>query len=234
MSRVLCLIPARGGSKGIPCKNIKPLVGKPLIYYTIDAALENFPQNAICVSTDSLDIKSTVEAYGIGVPFIRPPEYATDSATSESVVYHALQFYQDRKIDFDIVVLLQPTSPLRTGKHVREALRIFLNSTADMVVSVKETKSNPYYLLFEENNDGFLNKCKEGSFTRRQDCPIVYELNGAIYIFRVESFLRSGFKGLVNRQKYLMEGVCSVDIDTPLDWMLCESIMREKLHDEIN
>jgi len=228
--RILYLIPARGGSKGVPDKNIKEMLGTPLISYTINAAQEvASPLDCVCVSTDSVKIKSVVESRGLEIPFLRPLELATDSATTESVIFHAIDYFKDKNEVYDVVVLLQPTSPLRNSKHIKEALESFFQSDVDMVVSVKETKSNPYYILFEENEEGFLFKSKQGNFTRRQDCPKVYELNGAVYIFSIEKFLKNGFAGLVNRKKYLMDEMSSVDIDTELDWFVCEYILKKGL-----
>ena len=179
---ILVIIPARGGSKGIPGKNIKLLGGKPLIYYAIDVARAIVDDTHICVSTDDDQIIRVVEQYGLSVPFIRPTELATDTAGSYGVLLHALSFYESKGEHFDAVVLLQVTSPFRTVNHVREALNLY-NKDLDMVVSVKETDSNPYYLCFEEDTEGMLHISKgDGHYTRRQDCPPVYEYNGAIYI----------------------------------------------------
>lgn len=215
--RILFLIPARGGSKGLPDKNIKKIAGKPLIYYSIDAAkffLDD--QVMICVSTDSEKIKKKVEDYGMKVPFIRPSEISTDEASSESVMLHALNFYRKNGKEFDLLILLQPTSPLRNSRHISEALRLY-NQSLDMIVSVKQTKSNPYFNLFEENKNGYLKRSKKNNFTRRQDCPNIYELNGAIYIINVNSLLKKGFLKLDKVKKYIMSEIDSVDIDTQQD-----------------
>nr|MBA3900563.1 acylneuraminate cytidylyltransferase family protein [Bacteroidota bacterium] len=177
----LVVIPARGGSKGVPGKNIKPLAGKPLIYYTIEAARELFSDELIVVSTDDLQITKVVEETGLIVPFLRPSDLATDTATTYDVLLHTIRFSEENGYTPDTLILLQPTSPFRNGRHIKEALKLYHNGL-DMVVSVKETKSNPYYVLFEEDEQGFLRKSKTGNFTRRQDCPKVWEYNGAIYI----------------------------------------------------
>ena len=152
---ILVVIPARGGSKGIPGKNIKPLNGKPLIYYTIDAARCIADDAHICVSTDDDLIIEVVEHYGLRVPFKRPDYLATDTASTYDVLLHALHYYEEKGEHIDVVVLLQATSPFRTGEHVKEALVLYSNEI-DMVVSVKETDSNPYYVCFEENAQGML------------------------------------------------------------------------------
>ncbi|PRY13298.1 N-acylneuraminate cytidylyltransferase [Pontibacter ummariensis] len=222
----LFLIPARGGSKGLPGKNIKPIQGKPLIQFTIDAAREISDPKNICVSTDDAGIAAVVQEYGIEVPFIRPKEFATDHATTEQVVLHALQFYESKGVLYDYIVLLQPTSPLRTGKHLQEALNLVRPDT-EMIVSVKETDANPYYVLFEEDPDGVLQKSKEGNFSRRQDCPKVYELNGAIYIINVDKLKQKGL-GRLKKQKYVMNKVASIDIDDGVDFSLVELVISRE------
>ncbi|PKV63226.1 acylneuraminate cytidylyltransferase family protein [Pontibacter ramchanderi] len=223
---ILYLIPARGGSKGLPGKNIKHLNGRPLIYYTIDAAREVSSDIDICVSTDDESIAEVVKHYGLDLPFIRPAELATDNATSEEVLKHAIQYYESISKPYDYVVLLQPTSPLRTGKQIKEALDL-INSETEMIVSVKETDANPYYVLFEEDKYGFLKKSKEGTFTTRQDCPKVYELNGAIYIINIEK-LKHKVLAELQKAKYVMDKMSSIDIDDNLDFAWCEYILMRK------
>lgn len=222
---ILYVIPARGGSIGVPGKNIRPLAGKPLIYYTIEAAKAVASLENICVSTDSDEIKQVVESYGIKVPFKRPDELSTNYATSEEVIIHALNFFLRKGVHYDFVVMLQLTSPLRNGNHIREALNL-IDENTEMIVSVKETSSNPYYVLVEEDKNGFLKLSKDSSFTRRQDCPIVYELNGAIYIMKVSELLNKGMKRL-KRRKYLMDAIYSIDIDTYLDFDIAELILNK-------
>ncbi|MFY0626323.1 MAG: acylneuraminate cytidylyltransferase family protein [Reichenbachiella sp.] len=222
----LVIIPARGGSKGVPGKNIKLLNGKPLIQYTIEAAREFFDDENIIVSTDSLAIKEIVENIGLKVPFLRPKELATDTSGTQEVLAHAIDFYEkERNVVVDQIILLQPTSPFRSGKHIKEALSLY-NDELDMIVSVKETKSNPYYVLFEESKDGRLRNSKVGQFTRRQDCPKVWEYNGAIYVINKRSLEKKGFKEFDQIMKYVMDENSSVDIDSLLDWRLAESILR--------
>lgn len=216
----LFLIPARGGSKGLPRKNILPLAGRPMIYYTLDAAKGAMESgDELCVSTDDEEIIQVVKEYGVEVPFVRPAELASDTASSEAVIKHAIEWYKRRGKSFDVVVLLQVTSPLRNSNHINEALALWSNDV-DMIVSVKETDSNPYYVLFEENEKGFLEKSKEGNFDRRQDCPKVYEYNGAIYIFGLDKFKESGFKSVSKIRKYVMNKRTSLDVDDATDFQL--------------
>ena len=217
----LVVIPARGGSKGVPHKNIKKLNGKPLIEYTIEAARKVFNDEFICVSTDDLKIKETVERMGLKVPFLRPTELATDTAGSYDVLLHAVSHYESIGYIPDTIIMLQPTSPFRTGEHIQEALKLYTHDL-DMVVSVKETNSNPYFLLFEENEDGFLHKSKESDFVTRQECPKVWEYNGAIYIINAESLKKSPINKFAKVIKYVMDEISSHDIDSMLDWRVAE------------
>jgi N-acylneuraminate cytidylyltransferase len=220
---MLVVIPARGGSKGVPGKNIKELGGKPLIQYTIDAAKQIVPDYQIIVSTDSEEIKNIVEKLGLRVPFLRPADLATDKAGSYEVLLHALNFYEKQIKETDKILLLQPTSPFRTAEHIKGALKLYTEDL-DMIVSVKETSSNPYYVLREENGDGFLVKSKEGNFIRRQDCPKVWELNGAIYIINTRSLKSKQISEFTKVKKYVMDEVSSHDIDTEMDWKLAKVI----------
>ena len=222
----LVVIPARGGSKGVPRKNIKLLNGKPLIHYSIEAAQKLFKNEIICVSTDDLEIKKVAELKGLKVPFLRPIELASDTAGSYEVLLHAIEFYEKQGYFADTLIFLQPTTPFRNSKQIQEAINLY-STDIDMVVSTKETKSNPYYILFEENDRGFLKKSKEGNFTRRQDCPKVWELNGAIYIINIAS-LKAKTIGLFEKIiKYEMNEITSHDIDTPFDWKLAELLVQE-------
>lgn len=224
---VLIIIPARGGSKGIPRKNIKPLNGKPLIYYAIDAARAITTDENICVSTDDLEIKSVVENYGLRVPFLRPDELSTDTAGTYEVLLHALDYYEKQGKHYDIVLLLQTTSPFRTAEQVKEALALYDRSQADMLVSVKECPANPYYNVFEENSDGFLHVCKgNGNIFRRQDAPKVYEYNGAIYIMDAEKLKTTHMHKMQKRVKYIMDAQSSFDLDTMHDWEMAEMIFK--------
>lgn len=226
--RTLVIIPARGGSKGIPRKNIKSFDGKPLIYYTIDCARAICQDEDICVSTDDDEIIQVVEDYGLKVPFKRPEELATDTAGTYEVLLHALDFYEKKGVYYDVVVLLQNTSPFRTPLQVKEALSLYRESV-DMVVSVKECAANPYYCVFEENQEGFLHICKgEGNIFRRQDAPKVYEYNGAIYVMNAKVLKTTHMHKMHKRIKYVMDDLSSFDLDTMWDWKMAEMIKKEK------
>lgn len=227
--KILVIIPARGGSKGIPHKNIKPLNGKPLIHYTIDEAREIVNDEDICVSTDDPEIIRCVEDYGLKVPFVRPEELATDTAGTYEVLLHALNFYEKQGRHYDAVLLLQNTSPFRKSGQIKEALKLY-NDKVDMVVSVKECAANPYYCVFEENADGYLHVCKgDGNIFRRQDAPKVYEYNGAIYIINTESLKHQHMHQFKKRIKYVMDEISSFDLDTMIDWKIAEMIKKENM-----
>lgn len=225
----LVIIPARGGSKGIPHKNIKPLNGKPLIYYTIDVARQIVAEENICVSTDDDAIIKCVEDYGLKVPFVRPQELSTDTAGTYEVLLHALDYYEKQGKKFDNIILLQNTSPFRTAVDVKESLKLY-SSEIDMVVSVKESSANPYYNCFEEDENGFLKISKgDGSYKRRQDVPKAYVYNGAIYIINPESLKKMPLGKFSKRVKYVMDEIHSVDLDNMIDWKFAEFLIKEKL-----
>lgn len=226
---ILYLIPARGGSKGIPHKNIKPLNGKKLIEYSIDIARQLTEDENICVSTDDDAIIDIVQAYGLDVPFKRPQALATDTIGTYEVLLHAINYYKSIHKNYDTLVLLQPTSPFRRKVDVENALKIY-SPDIDMVVSVKESTANPYFNCFEENKDGFLKLSKgEGGVYRRQDIPKVWEYNGAIYIINIESLIKNSNFAFDKIKKYVMEPKYSLDIDTFFDWQIAELIIKNKI-----
>jgi N-acylneuraminate cytidylyltransferase len=222
---MLVIIPARGGSKGVPAKNIKLLGGKPLLQYTIEAALAITTRENIIVSTDSEEIKKVAEGLEIAVPELRPKELATDTAGTYEVLLHEIKKLESRGKFFSHLVLLHPTSPFRKGHHIKEALGEY-NNSIDMVVSVKETKANPYYVLREEDENGFLIPSKNSLATRRQDVPKVWEINGAIYIINIESLKVKPINQFKKVKKYVMDEISSHDIDTMMDWRMAEVMIK--------
>lgn len=238
----LFVIPARGGSKGIPGKNIADLDGKPLIAYTIEAArraldalglTEPAPGGTaprrLIVSTDSAEIAAVAEACGASVPFLRPVELSTDRAGSREVVLHAMDYADKAGIPYGCVVLLQPTSPFRQACHVLRALELYRPGETDMVVSVCETSANPYYNCFETDSRGYLHVSKgDGLLTRRQDAPPAWEYNGAVYVIDPESLRRMPLGAFPRRVPYVMGREDSVDIDSPLDLTIARTLMRAR------
>jgi N-acylneuraminate cytidylyltransferase len=225
-NRILYVIPARGGSKGISGKNIKPLNGKPLIYHTVEMARSLAADEDICVSTDDPDIKKVVEHTGLKIPFLRPQQLASDNSGMYEVLLHALNYYASHGKKYDLLILLQPTSPFRKPHHITEAIACWTPGM-EMVASVKVTRSNPYYVLFEENKDGYLSKSKVGKFQTRQECPVVYEMNGAVYVIDVNSLLQQPLTAFEKVKKYVMDELSSVDLDTELDWKFAEFLSIE-------
>lgn len=222
----LVVIPARGGSKGVPRKNLKELNGKPLLLYTLEAALNIFDKHIICVSTDDVQIKECAETVGVKVPFLRPVGLSGDTSGTYEVLLHAIEYYEANGYFPDTLVLLQPTSPFRNSNHIKEALSLY-NQDMDMLVSVRETKSNPYYILFEEDDMGYLQKSKQSDYTRRQDCPPVWEFNGAIYIINIKSLKEKTMGEFKKVQKYVMDELSSHDIDTMFDWEIAQLLAKK-------
>lgn len=223
----LIVIPARGGSKGIPRKNIAPLAGRPLIAYTIDAAKAVADNRHIILSTDSDEIAAAAEAEGLPVGYRRPDRLATDTAGSREVIIDAMDHADASGIDYDVVVLLQPTSPLRSVDDVSRAIDLY-RPDIDMVVTVKECSANPYYNCFEPTPDGFLKISKgDGLLTRRQDAPPAYEFNGAVYVINPQSIRRSPLGAFTRRVASPMPPERSVDIDSPLDLIIAEAIIKQ-------
>lgn len=226
--KTLWLIPARGGSKGIPDKNLKPFCGESLVSRSVRQALECAdPQDVVFVSTDSTAIKAEAEKQGIAVPFLRPAELATDSVGTYPVILHVLEELKKRGHDFDRIILLQPTSPFRKVEDLKEAQKIW-TPEIDMVVSVVNSKSNPYFNLFETDSEGYLKLSKgNGEYTRRQDAPKVWEYNGAVYVMTVASLQESPMSRFNKILPYEMPSSRSIDLDTPEDWAIAETIFQK-------
>ncbi|MCB2289054.1 acylneuraminate cytidylyltransferase family protein [Clostridium sp. CS001] len=228
--KFLAIIPARGGSKGILNKNIMDICGKPLIAYTIEAGKQSKYIDEIVVSTDSDAIKDIAQQYGANVPFLRPEHLANDSAKSIDLVLHAIDFYENNNMCYDYVILLQPTSPLRTFEHVDEAIEKLMESNRSSLVSLREANENPVIMRSIENEKLKEVLSFEGPNLRRQDLPIFYILNGAIYINSNDMLVHK--KKFVDEDSmpYVMSKESSVDIDTMLDAKLVELIIKENMH----
>lgn len=225
-SNSLFIIPARGGSKGIPRKNIKELHGKPLIHYSIEVARALAPDSHVIVSTDDDEIRAVAEATGLPVSYRRPAALGGDRVGSREVILDAMDWADREGIAYDKVVLLQPTSPMRTVDDVEGCLALYTPET-DMVVTVTEAACNPYYDCFETQPDGTLHVAKgDGHFTRRQDAPKAWQFNGAVYVINPDSIRRMPLGEFPRRIPYEMPRSRSVDLDTPLDWLITEKIME--------
>lgn len=223
----LYIIPARGGSKGIPKKNIKNLCGKPLISYTIETALQISDRRHIIMTTDSEEIAAKARECGLPTPYMRPAHLATDTAGSREVILDAMDWADAQGIQYDCVVLLQPTSPMRKLSDVKKCLASY-TPDVDMVVSVTESATNPYYDCFEADSEtGYLQICKgDGKYTRRQDAPHCYQYNGAVYVINPESIRKSPLCAFSKRIAVEMPKERSIDLDTPTDWVVAEALMN--------
>jgi len=227
--RTLGLIPARGGSKGIPGKNIKPLAGKPLIAWTIEAALSSARLDRVLVSTDDPEIARVAEQYGAEAPFCRPSEFATDTATQVAVIEHALEWVrQNWRGQPEYLALLQPTSPLRTTHDIDDAIGIAYEQSANAVVSVCEASPHPH-LCAGLNEDGTLAFLAPDpkNIARKQDLPQMFCLNGAVYVVKVETLLQTRTVVPVGTYPCLMPPDRSIDIDTKFDLQIAELLLAE-------
>lgn len=223
----LYIIPARGGSKGIPRKNIKELCGRPLIHYSIEVARALADDSHVIVSTDDDEIREVAEQTGLKVDYRRPEALGGDTVGSREVILDAMDYADRKGIPYNKVVLLQPTSPMRTVSDVEGCLALY-NPEVDMVVSVTEAACNPYYDCFETAEDGTLHVSKgDGKYTRRQDTPKAWQYNGAVYVINPESIRRMGLGEFPVRIPFEMPRSRSVDLDTPLDWHITEMLMKE-------
>lgn len=227
--RVLALIPARGGSKGVPRKNIRMVGGRPLIEYTIETVLATRHLfHRVVVTTDDLEIAEISRRAGAEVPFIRPAELATDTARSIEVVQHATRFVEEQDgVRMDWIMLLQPTEPFRTAEDLAEALRIARAEKCDSVISVVQVFAVHPMLMKRIENGRLEPWCvDEPEGTRRQDYkPEAYMRNGAVYLTRRDVVMEKGsLRGEVSRP-YVMPPERSVSLDTELDLALIEVLM---------
>ena len=230
---MLAVIPARGGSKGVPHKNIRDLDGKPLIAYTIEAAIKSKVFDKIVVSTDSSEIAEIAQRYGAEVPFIRPKDLSGDFSSSDDVVLHAIDYLKRKGKEFEYVCKLQPTSPLRNETHIMEAYRLLKDSNSNFVVSVCECEHSPLWteILDEKRSlDGFINEYVKGAC--RQKLPKYYRLNGAIYMGRTEAFEdNKSFFGK-NGTAFIMNQEESIDIDNYFDFEIAKLLIERNSCDE--
>jgi CMP-N-acetylneuraminic acid synthetase len=231
--KILGVITARGGSKGIPRKNIRPVCGKPLIAYSIETALQVRDRlYRIIVSTDDAEIADISRQYGAEVPFMRPPELAADKTPTLPVLQHAVRFVEEQnKVRLDWVLLLQPTSPLRTKDDILATLELAQLSGCDSVISVVQTPIHPLFMKRIENSQllSFSEMLVEKEGTRRQDAqPPAYVRNGAIYLTRRDVLMeRNSIWGEFIRP-YVMPPERSVNVDSELDLQLAELMLQSR------
>ncbi|WP_252223594.1 MULTISPECIES: acylneuraminate cytidylyltransferase family protein [unclassified Clostridium] len=228
-NEILAIIPARGGSKGLPGKNILNLNGKPLIAHTILASKNSKFVTRVVVSTDDKEIAEISKKYGAEVPYLRPNSLAKDKSLTIDSVFHMLDYlekYEDYSPDY--VLLLQCTSPLRNEQHIDEAIEKLVKSDFHGIISICESEVNPYWtnILKNESLKYFLEEGK--NITRRQDLPKIYRYNGAIYLAKTEALKREKTFEVENLTGYVMDRESSIDIDTEIDFKIAEIIMKNK------
>lgn len=230
--KILVTICARGGSKGVPNKNTRPLAGKPLIAYTIEQAKKWKRADKIIVSTDSPDIASVARDFGAEVPFIRPTELATDIADKLPVIIHAVQecekIYQER---FDVIVDLDATAPLRTVEDLENCYMLFERDRPNTLFSVVKAHKNPYFNMVELDDYGRATLCKKNvkAIHRRQDAPQVFDMNASIYFYRRSFLLETTNSSVItdNSRIYVMPEVTGFDVDREIDFKLLEFLVKE-------
>jgi N-acylneuraminate cytidylyltransferase/CMP-N,N'-diacetyllegionaminic acid synthase len=230
MSEIIGLITARGGSKSIPGKNIKLLAGKPLIAWTIEAALQGKELSRVIVSTDDEKIAEVARQWGAEVPFMRPTELSQDDSSHISVVSHAIHWLEEEEgYCPNYIMLLQPTSPFRKVEDIRQIIQLAKDRDAVAVVSVSEAEKHPY-LCKCILNDGTLADFmkKEIGYLRRQSLPPAYALNGAIYLNKGSSLLHDQTFLPTGTIAYIMPKERSLDVDTMWDWHMAELIMKDR------
>ena len=229
--KIISIIPARGGSKGLPKKNILPLGNKPLIAWSIEASLKSKFINKTVVSSDSDEILEIANSYGADT-IKRPDELAKDTTPSEPVIEHVLKNIENLE-DYDYIVLLQPTSPFRNEIDIDSSFQLLIEKKATALISVKEI-DNKILKAFKNNSNGYLEGISNNiyPFMRRQDLPKVFMPNGAIYIVKISEFLENKKLFTSKTISYLMNEENSLDIDTQEDLDRCNNILNNKKSQE--
>jgi N-acylneuraminate cytidylyltransferase/CMP-N,N'-diacetyllegionaminic acid synthase len=225
--KILGTICARGGSKGVKDKNIRNLAGKPLIAYTIEYFKKWGKAERIVCSTDSEQIADIAKKYGIEIPFIRPKELSTDSSSKIHVLQHLVKFCEElENYQYDIIVDLDPTAPLRKLKFLKESFEKFIKSNANNLYSVSRARKNPYFNMVELNEKGYAHLSKDSNVVRRQDASAVYELNASIYIYNREFLMKTNSVHSNKTIIYEMPDVASIDIDSEINFLFVEFLLK--------
>lgn len=228
--KILCIIPARSGSKGLPGKNIKKLLGKPLIAYTIEHAKGSKYIDRIIVSTDSSKISKISKQYGAEAPFIRPKRLATDKSSGIDVLLHAIGWMEEKeKYDFDILVLLHATAPLRKTEDIDNSIELLFKKDYDNIFSVTEAHRNPYFNMVEMDDNRRIKLVKKGNFPTRQSAPKAFDMNSSIYVWKKKALKEKKSVFLRKSGIYLMPRERSIDIDDYIDFKISEALMRKRV-----
>lgn len=228
--KILAIIPARGGSKGVPRKNIKELNGKPLIAYTIEAAKKSKFLDRVVVSTEDKEIAEISKKSGANIPYLRPIELAKDDSPTIDAVIHMIKWLQENeKYKPDYICVLQCTSPLRDENDIDGTIEKMINSNTDGSVSICEAEVNPYWTnIF--NGDRLDYFMKEGkNITSRQKLPKIYRINGAVYVVKTEVLINQKTLEPENITGYIMKNENSIDIDSILDFKIAELLIKEQI-----
>lgn len=231
--KILALIPARGGSKRLPRKNLLELRGEPMILWTIKAALLCPWIDEVMVSTDDVEIAQVSREFGAHVPFLRPVELAQDASTSFDVAKHTIDFYRTKLgREFDFIVMLQPTSPLRTAENIEEAINLCMQKDASAIISVCEADHSPLWMNVLPRDCSMSNFIHDDLKNKRsQELPKNYRLNGAIYICEVSRLLNEcTFFISENIYAYIMNKEKSIDVDDIFDFKLAEYFLSLELN----
>jgi CMP-N-acetylneuraminic acid synthetase len=228
--RFLAIITARGGSKRLPNKNIMLLDDKPLIAHTIKAALDSEYIDDLIVSTDSKAIADVAQSYGANVPFMRPDSLAQDDTTSIDVIIHATNEYEKISGDeYEYIILLQPTSPLRDSSDIDNGIKEMLDKKADAIIGVTPMEHSPLWsntLNESRSMEGFLKDELKNS--RSQDLPDYFRINGALYVCKKDRLIKEhGFMIKDNIYAHVMSNEHSIDIDTKMDFLIAQTIIKE-------
>ena len=232
VKKMIAIIPARGGSKGLPGKNIRMLCGKPLIQYTVEAALESNAIDRVIVTTDDTAIAEAAITAGAEVPFMRPEVLASDKASAVDVYIHAAEFLKGVGCEINKFMVLLPTAPLRSSKHINEAYSLFCKKNADTLISVKEADNPPTWFLEMKDNQRIKNAGfgpREGIVSNRQNCNPFYVPNGAIYILDYKLLKEKRTYYSDNTIGYLMGKLESVDIDSIDDFEYAEFLLSRNI-----
>lgn len=227
----ICTICARGGSKGVPNKNIKNLIDKPLIAHSLIQAQKTGLFDEIAVSSDSPEILAIAEQWGATILIHRAAELATDTAPKIPVIQDCVRQAEAlTKKSFDIVVDLSSTSPLRSEKDIENAVQLLHERNASNIITGCHSRCSPYFSLVELNNDGtpVLSKKPETPIFTRQSSPQTFDMNGSIYVWHKDILLKNNMLFLERTKLYVMPEERSVDIDTPMDWDIVEFLMAKK------
>ena len=228
--KIICFIGARGGSKGVPRKNIRKLGKKPLIAYAIESALKSKLFEHVIVSTDDLEIAKISKKYGAEVPFIRPKNLATDSTGFAEVMIHGINELKKLNYDFDILVNRDCTVPFIRINDMKKSIKLFKNKKPDAVYAVYKQHFNPYFNMMEKNHSGFLKLCKKlkNRPKSRQESPTVYQLNG-LFVFDVTTFLKYKTPILPKSLPIEIPSECGLMIDTEIEFKFAELIFKNNL-----